>query len=91
MRFYRIDSRGAASDEGWAVELLGRSELRYTEGDRDLSVYVERRAVLIVHRDSIRRWEPPFHRDPLLEGKKAEIIGRVKTALDFLGEQYLLI
>jgi hypothetical protein len=51
------------SDTGFSVEVLGRTGLRYREGDRVMHVDSEVQmgpSGMIVGASSIRRWDPPY-------------------------------
>jgi hypothetical protein len=71
------------SDEGFSVEVLGRTGLLYTERAKKLHVDSEVLAGpsgLVIYRDSITTWEPP-HTDELIdESKRAAIVDNIRRA-----------
>jgi hypothetical protein len=82
------------SDEGFSVEVLGRTGLLYTEGARKLRVDSELLAGppgLAIYRSSIRAWEPPHQNDPLDESRRAAILDNIRRALEFEGVEIALL
>lgn len=66
---------------GPRVRTVGRGGLEYTDGDRRMRIEAE---MLIggphtwaVYTDSIRRWDPPFHDEPVTPQAKQRIIDTI--------------
>lgn len=76
------------SDAGFSVEVLGRTGLRYREGERtafvDSEVLAEPDAIL-AYRNSIQRWDPPNESQPLDDSERDRIIENIKRAFEFRG------
>jgi hypothetical protein len=76
------------SDEGFTVEVLGRTGVLYTEGERSLRVDSEilgGPSGLAIYGDSIAHWDPPEDHEPISEEKRAEIVDNIKRAFEFRG------
>lgn len=78
------------SDEGFSIEVLGRSGLRYVEGEK--SLYVETELAtgasgLIVYSGSIRTWSSPYTGELIDKEAKARIIQNIRSAFQFRGIQ----
>lgn len=69
-------------DEGFSIEVLGRTGLRYTEGDR--SIYVDSEVLnstsiaIVMH--SIATWDPPYEKESIDDGKRDSIIKNIRRA-----------
>ena len=76
------------SDEGFSVEVLGRTGLLYTEGAKKLKVDSELLAGpsgLGIYRNSIKAWEPP-HENELIEASQRDaIVDNIRRAFHFRG------
>jgi hypothetical protein len=76
------------SDEGFSVEVLGRTGLLYTEGAKKLKVDSELLAGpsgLGIYRNSIKAWEPP-HENELIEASQRDaIVDNIRRAFRFDG------
>lgn len=75
------------SDEGFSVEVLGRTGLRYTEGERTLFVDSEvlmGPSGLAVFSDSISRWESPEDQE-ISDEEKRRILDNIRRAFRFRG------
>jgi hypothetical protein len=76
------------SGEGFTVEVLGRTGLRYTEDARTLFVDSEslvaesRRLALYT---SVMRWDPPHSEEPIDDKTKERIIENIRAAFRFRG------
>jgi hypothetical protein len=76
------------SDEGFSVQVLGRTGLLYSEGIK--SVHIDSEVLLgpsglIVFKDSFRLWNSPFENEPIDEGKRKAIIENIRRAFRFQG------
>jgi hypothetical protein len=75
-----------ASDEGFFVEVLGRTGIEYTEGDRSAFVDAEVLAAghgIAIFKNSIKGWQAPHDDVPMLEKEKERIIDNVRRAMEF--------
>ncbi len=73
------------SDEGFAVEVLGRTGLRYTEGSRSAKVdseVVMGPSGLVIYKSSIRAWGDGGEID---EPERARIVENIRRAFAFKG------
>ena len=78
-----------ASDEGFSVEVLGRTGIEYREGDRLLFVDAEVLASghgIAVFKDSIKIWRPPHENDALSAERRSRIIENIRRAIEFRGQ-----
>jgi hypothetical protein len=74
------------SDEGFSVEVLGRTGMKYREGDRSLSLYSEVLATgygIAIWTRTISQWDPPHDGEPIGPEKKAVIVDNIKRAMEF--------
>lgn len=70
------------------VTPLGRTGLRYAEGDRSMFIDSEMLARpngIAVYRASIVRWDPPHESDAMSEGDRARILASTVEALQLQG------
>lgn len=77
-----------ASDEGFEVEVLGRTGLRYRRGGRSLRIDSEVLAPpgsIAVYGGSIVRWEPPHGAEEIDEAERARILDDVRRAFAWRG------
>lgn len=82
------DPNTVVSDEGFSVRVLGRTGIRYREGDRELHIDSEALAGpagMAIYAHSIRSWEPPCQDVPLDEVSRARVIENVRAAFKFWG------
>lgn len=76
------------SDEGFSVEVLGRTGLVYREGHRQLRVDSELLSGpsgLLMYSSSIVRWAPPHDEVAIDEAERQRIVGRIRAAFAFRG------
>jgi len=70
------------------ITLLDRTGLRYTEGDRSMSVDSEMLArpnSIAVYQESISRWDPPYESDALSEADRERVLASIIAALRLQG------
>jgi Immunity protein 74 len=75
-----------ASDEGFSVEVLGRTGIEYREGDRAMFVDSEVLAAghgIAIFKASLKCWKPPHDTEPLSDEKKREILRNISSAIGF--------
>jgi hypothetical protein len=76
------------STDGYAVEVLGRTGIRYSENGKCISVDSEVLAGpsgMVIYTDSMNNWEPPHSDSPLTDSDRARIIENIKAAFLFRG------
>jgi hypothetical protein len=76
------------STDGFSVEVLGRTGLRYSEVGKTLKIDSEVLAGpsgMIVYIDSINHWEEPHQVEPFSDADRQRIIENVKAAFKFQG------
>ena len=76
------------SDEGFSVEVLGQTGLRYVEGARAMFVDSEvlaGPAGLVMYTSSIKRWDPPHSAELIDEPTKNRIVDNIRRAFRFRG------
>ena len=77
------------SDEGFSVEVLGRTGIEYREGAKTMFVDSEVPASghgIAIFRNSITGWNDPHHGEALSEQKKGEIVDNISRAIRFRQE-----
>jgi hypothetical protein len=86
--FTKIGPNTVSSDEGWQVEVLGRTGIRYTENGRAMKIDSEvlaGPAGMAIYSASIRSWLPPHQGEPVDEITRTRIIENVRRAFEFEG------
>jgi hypothetical protein len=76
------------SDEGYSVEVLGRTGLRYCEGGRTLFIDSEvlaGDAGIAIWMASIKRWDPPEDDNLVDDPTRRRIIVNVRRAFESKG------
>lgn len=76
------------SDQGFSVTVLGRTGLRYVEGDKVLRIDSEvlaGPAGMAVYTRSIRTWDAPHDETPIDDTTRARVIENVRGAFKFWG------
>jgi len=76
------------SDEGFSVEVLGRTGLRYSEGNRWLRIdseVLDGPSGIVLYSRSIKEWDGPTPGEPIEMAVKARIIENVRAAFKFRG------
>jgi hypothetical protein len=74
------------SDEGFAVEVLGRVGLLYTEGRR--TVHLDSEVIngphgLVLYTSSIRQWDPPNSGESINAAERDRIVQNIRAAFRF--------
>lgn len=75
-----------ASDEGYSVEILGRTGLEYREGGKSAFVDSEILATghgIAVFKNSIKGWRPPHENEELTAVGKQRILENIRRAIEF--------
>jgi Immunity protein 74 len=81
--FWSPQPNWVESDEGFSVEALGRTGLRYTEEGRTMFIDSEALATpnaMALYRGSIRAWDPPHENDLLSDKDRNGIIDKIRRA-----------
>jgi hypothetical protein len=73
------------SSDGYTVRRTNRTELIYTEGDREVDVEVEPGDGLAVYAQTISEWKAPFGDHPLTATDRQRILTRIMDALAHMG------
>lgn len=76
------------STAGFSIELLGRTGIRYTEGNRSMFIDSEMLALprtFAIFADSIKAWNPPHQDEALTAEDRGRIIENVRRALEARG------
>ena len=71
------------SSDGFSVEVLGRTGLRYREADRQMSVDSEvltGRSGMAIYKDTIQNWDPPYGDVPVTDSDRDRILKNIHDA-----------
>jgi hypothetical protein len=79
------------SDQGFAVEVLGKTGLLYTEGVRTMNIYSEllapgRSADTAIWTNSISKWKPPHDGEVIDQQERTRILENIRRAIRFAGD-----
>jgi hypothetical protein len=77
------------SDEGFSIEVLGRTGILYTEGPKTMLIDSEVLASpggIAIIKKSIRAWNPPYEKEIIDDMKRITIIDNVRRAFHSQGE-----
>jgi hypothetical protein len=80
------------SDDGFSVEMLGRTDLKYTEGNHSVSINCERLAssspyLYVIYKSSIQRWDPPPWDQMINTSERERIINNIREAFRSQGKE----
>jgi hypothetical protein len=81
------------STAGFSVEFLGRTGIRYTDGERSMFIDSEVLAIprtVAVFEPSIKAWNPPHRDEPVTALDRAHIIDNLRKALASRGSHLQL-
>ena len=87
MRFSLPNFNVVASDEGFSVEILGQTGVKYVEEGKSLFVDSEvlmGPAGLVVFPESIQAWEPP-NDQAVSDRERERIVDNIRRAFRFRG------
>lgn len=82
------------SDLGFSVEVLGRTGIRYLEGDRSISVDSEvlaKPSAMGLWSRSIKRWDPPHEADRVESTDRSRILENIRRAFESQGYELQVI
>jgi len=70
------------SDEGFSVEVLGRTGILYTEGVRSIRIdsEVANATTIAIIKDSIQTWNPPHENETVDNNRRDLIIENIRQA-----------
>ena len=82
------------SDEGFSVEVLGRTGLRYRENNK--SMFIDSEVLLgpsgmAVYKTSIQKWDPPNEKEAIDDAKRECIVDNVRRVFRFQGYEIDII
>jgi hypothetical protein len=75
-----------SSDEGFSVEVLGRTGIEYREGGKAAFVDSEILATghgIAVFKNSIKGWRPPHDKEGITAEQRQRIIENIRRAIEF--------
>jgi hypothetical protein len=83
--FFKPRANFIESDEGFSVEVLGLTGLRYCEGERSMKIVSEllstsAPAALMVAAPTIRAWDPPHEKEPIDDDRRMQIVENIRRA-----------
>ena len=81
------------SSDGFSVEVLGRSGLKYQEKDHVMMIYAEVLATdgIAIWQRTMKKWEPPHESEEIDSDRRGEILGNIKRAFSFRGTRIQII
>ena len=71
------------SSDGFSVEVLGRTGLRYCEADRHMFVDSEvltGPSAMAIYKDTIQEWDPPCENVPITASDRIRILNNIRDA-----------
>lgn len=92
--FFEPRANVIQSDEGFSVEVLGRTGMRYSECGKtafiDSEVLAEPDAI-VAYKNSIKHWEPPHESEAIDANDRERILRNIKRAFEFRGYELRVI
>jgi hypothetical protein len=87
-RFSKSRPNFVESEDGFSVEVLGRTGLRYAERGRSLFVDSEALAVpgVVIYVNSMRAWDSPFENEALTDSDRDRMISNIRDTFASQGE-----
>lgn len=81
------------SSDGFSVEVLGRSGLRYQEHDHVMMIYSEVLATegIAIWERTIAKWEPPHDGEVVDSRRRDAILCNIKNAFEFRGTRIQVV
>ncbi len=76
------------SDEGFCVQVLGRTSLLYREGAKSIHISSELLAGpggIALFKESIQHWDPPDEDERIEEAERNRLLDNVRRAFAFKG------
>ena len=94
MKFSAPRANLIQSDSGFSVEVLGRTGMRYVEGDHSMFVDSEvlaKPGAIALWRESIKRWDPPHDAEAVGPKDRSRIIENIQRAFESQGHELQVI
>jgi hypothetical protein len=82
------------SDSGFSVEVLGRTGLRYVEGDRSMFIDSEvlaKPGAMALWSESVKRWDRPREAEVVGSEDRSRIIENLRMAFESQGYELQVI
>jgi hypothetical protein len=83
--FYSPQVNVIANDEGFSIEVLGRTGIEYKEGDKamfiDSEILMTKVPTVAIWKDRMQTWKPPHDKEKITEEKRMEILKNICAAL----------
>ena len=75
------------SSDGFSVEVLGQTGMKYSEEGRSLLFYSEVFApdAIAIWPKTIQKWDPPFEHVPIDAEERKRIVNNIERAFEFKG------
>jgi hypothetical protein len=87
-RFFTPRPNVVQSEDGYSVEVIPRTTIRYTEGNRTMVIGSEPlvpAGAMALYTHQMHGWDPPHDREPLDSRERTRIIEHIRAAFDFMG------
>lgn len=82
------------SSTGFAIRVLGRTGMRYTEGSRSVEIDSEvggtSTPAIAMFKDSIRVWRDPDRPEPVTDSDRDRIVENIRRAFKACGRQLVV-
>ena len=81
------------SSEGFSVEVLGMTGMRYHEGTRQLFVYSEVLQIdgTVIYTGRMRHWDAPHQEETISDTERDRIVENIRKAFNFYGFELQVI
>jgi hypothetical protein len=76
------------STDGYAIEVLGMTGLRYSEGDRQMfidSEVVNGPSGIGLYQQTIQKWDPPHDEELVTETDRSRIVDNIRVVFKWQG------
>jgi hypothetical protein len=90
----RLDPNVFVSDEGYTVAVLGRTGVKYTEGERSLVIDSELLAGpsgILLYASTISAWAAPYHEEHIDPDTRSQILLNIRRAFEIQGFDILVV
>ena len=88
------DYRGQKIDEHCSLQMVGRDEYKYWEGEKSMLIGIDmltREPQKAISPSAIRRWLPPHENEEITEEKRQEILAEICQLFESQGVSYEII
>ena len=81
------------SSDGFSVEVLGRSGLKYQERDHVMMIYSEVLATdgIAIWKGTMKKWQPPYESEEVDSDRRDAILVNIKSAFEFRGTRIQIL